>query len=118
MAKKKTGDYRIRLQVLPQQLGTVATNNEGIPTWPNSGQPYSAAKDGLNAGEQLQAGIAASTGSMKLRIKGRAIPVRTVDRIKIVATGEIFNVTGVSRDYDTNDTILNVERVTQQSTGQ
>ena len=112
------GDYIIRLQVLPRVLGTSATNNEGLESWPSEGAAYSAATEAMNSVEQLSQGIAASTGSKKYRIRGRNIPIATVDRIKIVATGEIYNVTGVSRDYDTNDTILNVERVTQQTTKQ
>lgn len=112
------GAYIHRIQVLTRSLGTPGTNNEGKESWPASGQAYSAATEAMNAGEQLQAGVAASTGAKKFRIRGRKIPVQTVDRIKIVATGEIYNVTGVLRDYDTNDTILNVERVTQQTTAQ
>jgi hypothetical protein len=116
MKRTPTGAFSIRIQLLPRQYGAVGSNNEGKETWPSSGRGYSAANEALNAGEQLQAGVAASTGSRKLRIRGLRIPVQTVDRILIVATGEIYNVTGVSRDFDANDTILNVDRATQQQT--
>ena len=114
--RKPTGEYRVRVQVLARTLAAKSANGEEPESWPASGQAYSAARDALNAGEQLSQGIASSTGFLKLRIQGRNIPIRAVDRIKIVATGELYNVVGVSREAV--DTVLALDRVAQQTTPQ
>jgi hypothetical protein len=111
-----TGEYRIRVQILPRTLAAQGANGEKAESWPASGAAYSAARDALSGGEQLAQGIAASTGFQKLRIQGRAIAVKAVDRLLIVATGELYNVVGVEREFV--DTVISVDRVAQQSTGQ
>lgn len=116
MAKKATGQYRLRIQILPRALAAAGANNEKTPSWAENGPSYFAGRDALNAGEVLQQGIANTTGFMKIRIKGRAIPVNAVDRVKNVATGELFNITGIAREFA--ETVLTLDRVTQQTTPQ
>lgn len=110
-----TGKYRIRVVVLTRSLGLKGANGERAETWPtpSSGtNEYYAARDTLTAGETIAEGIRQTTGMMRLRIKGRAIAVTENDRLKIKATGEVFNVTGVAREFA--DTVLTVERAAQQ----
>lgn len=108
------GQYRVRIQVLARTLAPKGPNGEEAESWPDSGPAYAAAPDVLTPGELLARGLAASTSFRRLRVKGRAVPVREVDRVKIVATGEVFNVTGVGRDYLTNETLLSLERAALQ----
>lgn len=116
MLSKPTSQYRLRLTILPRVLAAQGPNGEEAESWPAPSSSYSAARESLNAGEQIAQGMAVSTGMQKLRIKGRAIAVRDVDRIKFEATGEVFNVTSVSREF--SDTLLTVERVPQQTVPQ
>lgn len=119
MAKRKTGEFNLRIVHLPVVLTAQAVNGEVVPTWPDPPatlREYYAARDALSGGEQIVQGLNQSTGAEKWRIKGRAIPMSVSDRLKKKYTGELFNVTGVMRD--TAETIINVERVHQQTTKQ
>jgi hypothetical protein len=53
---------------------------------------------------------------MRVRIRGRAIPVSAADRVVKVATGEAFDVVGVAREK--GETVLTCERVRDQGAGQ
>lgn len=115
MAQKNIGDYQLRLSVLPMALGPKGANGERPETWPDSGgKRYSASEEVMTGGEQLTQGIRGTTGFRKVRIPGSMIPVQAVDRVKL-ATDEIYNVTGVARDYTANETVLTLDRVAQQS---
>jgi len=115
-----TGRYRDVASVLPRVLAAQGANGEQAESWPDppagGERLYPAARDALTGGELIVQGLRQSTGALKLRIKGRAIPVAASDRVKLVATGELFNVTGVAREHA--DTVLLVERAAQQTTGQ
>ena len=117
-ARFPSGEYTLRIGVYPRVLATQAKNGQEPESWPNEHKRYSARPENLNSGEQIQQGVSQSTGMRKLRIRGAKIPIAAVDRIKIVQSGEWYNVTAVSRDFDTDDTILSAERVPQQSTPQ
>lgn len=112
----RTGDYRFRVQILTAVKAAKGDNGEEELSWPDTGTAYSAARDALTAGETITQGLRQSTGAMKLRIKGRAIPVTTSDRLLMEETDEVFDVTGVEREV--YDTVLSVERVAGQTTGQ
>ena len=100
---------------MPRTLGAAGSNNEGAESWPDSGQPYSAAPEAANAGEQITQGIASGTRFRKVRIRGRAIPIQDVDRVKFVATGEVYNVVAPPiRDYDANETIVSLQSIPGQ----
>lgn len=115
--RAKTGQFDLRVVLIPRVLGTKQDNGEVPETWPESGgQSYSAARETLTAGETIVQGVNNAVGGMKLRIKGRAIPVEAYYRLKVKGTGELFNVVGVSRDGA--ETVLSVERVRSQSEGQ
>lgn len=121
MAKKATGQYRWRIVVLARVLGTRTANAEQPETWPDptaGTNEYQAARDAFNAGETIVQGIRQATGAMKLRVKGVRITVAIDDRVKIKTTGELYRVTGVSRDEETYETILTLERVHEQTVGQ
>lgn len=115
-----TGQYRIRMSILPVVRAPQGANGEEVESWPDppagGERSYFAARDELSGGEEIVAGLRQSTGLMKLRIKGRSIPVTDSDRLKNKATGELFNITGVAREY--TDTVLTVMRVPQQTTKQ
>jgi hypothetical protein len=114
-----TGKYRIRLRVMPCVYLTQGANGAKDPTWPDPGagmNEWFAARDALNSGETIQQGIAQSTGFMKLRIKGRSIAIAAIDRVKMVVSGEVFNVTSVAREFA--DTVITIERAAQQTTAQ
>lgn len=117
--RQKTGRYNLRVVVQRRALGSKGSNGEDAATWPDPDagtHEYSAARESLTAGETIVQGLANSTGGMRLRIKGRSIPVAAYDRVKVKATGEVFEVTGVSRDEA--ETVLSLDRVRSQSTGQ
>lgn len=98
-------------------LGAKQDNGEDAQSWPETGaQGYFAARETLTAGEDIMQGINNATGSMKLRIKGRAIPVDAFDRLKVKHTGELFHVVGVFRDGA--ETVVSVERLRSQTVGQ
>ncbi len=121
MAKKSTGQYRWRLVILTRAIGAKGANAEDAETWPDPApgtNEYQAARDNFTAGEVIIQGLRQSTGSMKFRIKGGSIAVTAADRVRIKTSGELFNVTAVSRDEGTYETILTLERVHQQATGQ
>lgn len=121
MAKsvRATGRFDLRIVILRRVLGTPGGNNETPETWPDpdpgTGE-YFASRETLSAGETIAQGMREPLGSMKLRIKGRAIPVDTADRIRKKYTGEVFNVVGVMRE--SADTVLMVDRVHQQAVEQ
>jgi head-tail adaptor len=112
----KAGEYDLRVTILPRVLAAKATSGEEVPSWPGPGNDYFAAREGLSAGETIAQGVAQATGSMKLRIRGRAIAVAAEDRLQKKATGELFNITGVWREK--GETVILCERVHQQETGQ
>jgi hypothetical protein len=117
--RAKTGEYNLRVVILRRVLGDKQPNGALLETWPDEGDgsnEYFAARETMSAGETIVQGIRNSTSSMKLRIKGRAIAVDASDRLKKKATGELFEITAVSRD--SGETVLTVERVRSQVTGQ
>lgn len=115
--RAKTGRFNLRVLVLRRSVGSRRANNEAVETWPEEGAlSYSAARVSMSAGETIVQGIRNSTGSMNLRIKGRAVPVDARDRVKVDATGEVFEVTGCYRDEA--ETVLTVERLRSQSVQQ
>ena len=118
MAKTRTGKYNLRIERLPVVYAAQTANGEEVPSWPDPtpAQEYFAARLNLTGGEQIVQGLRNSTGSMKLSIKGRAIPFNAADRVRVKVTGELFNITGMSRD--TGETILLIERVIQQTVAQ
>lgn len=113
------GKYDLRVTILVWSAGGQEANGEEPESWaePAAGTgQYFAARDSLSAGESIVQGIRQATGLMKVRIKGRAIPVAATDRLRVNATGEAFGIVSVSRDK--TDTILDCERVTRQAVGQ
>mgnify|MGYP001606427434 CR=1 FL=1 len=119
MKKTVSGKYRFRVVVLVRSLAAPAANGEQVESWPDPGDgsnEYWAARDVLTASETIAQGVRQSSGHMKLRIKGRSIAVTAVDRLRMVATGEVFNVSSVAREVA--DTVITVERAAQQSTPQ
>lgn len=126
---RPTGRFDLRIVILRRVLGAAGDNNEKAETWPDpdvtaeaaaaataGAKEYFAARENMSAGETIAQGLREPLGTMKLRIKGRAIPVDTADRIRKKFTGEVFNVTGVMRE--SADTIILCERLHQQTTGQ
>ena len=117
--RAKTGRFNLRIRVLRRLPGSKGANGEVGETWPDPGAgvaEYGAARVSMSAGETIVQGIRNSTGSMNLRIKGRAVPVDARDRVKVVSTGELFEVTGCYRDEA--ETVLTVERLRSQSVQQ
>ena len=118
MAKAKAAAFDLRIVVLTRVLGAATANNEQPESWPDPAagtNEYFAARDALSSGETIVQGIRQSLGGMKLRIRGGSIPVTAMDRIRKKVTGEVFDVTGVSRER--GETVITVERAAQ-STGQ
>lgn len=120
MTKQTPADeYNLRFLVLPRVLAAQAVNGEKVESWPDppaTSQYYFAAREGMSGAEQIVQGLRMTTGALKVRIKGRTAAVLATGRMKNVATGEVFNVVGVYRDFA--ETVVNLERVTQQSTSQ
>ncbi len=115
---KAAGLYDLRIVVLTRELVDQADNGEEVETWPEPAageNEYFAATDSLSAGETIAQGIRQSEGSMKLRIKGRSIPLSDADRIRKKVTGEVYAVRGMYRDK--TDTVFMADRVHQQATG-
>lgn len=108
---RKSGAFNLRIVVLRRVQGAKRANGEYAETWPDpdfgSGE-YFAARDNLTSGEQIVQGLRNSTGGMRLRIKGRNIPVSAHDRIRVKKTGEEYEVVGAHEDGI--DTVLTVER--------
>jgi head-tail adaptor len=119
--KSATGDYRQRVVILARVLAAQGANGEEVESWPDptpGTNEYQAAEESLTGGETIVQGLRQATGGKRLRIKGRFIAVNAYDRIKVKATGEYFAVTGMYRDLSNGTTVLTVERVHQQTTGQ
>jgi head-tail adaptor len=110
------GRYDLRVTILPRKVAAQAGNGEQVESWPGPGRNYFAARDSITAGEDIAQGIRQSTGGMRVRIRGRAIPVSAADRVVKVATGEVFDVVGVAREK--GETVLTCERVRDQGAGQ
>src|ERR1700709_1817523 len=106
--KTATGKFTLRFEHLPRVAGTTGATNETPDTWPAAAESYSGARESLSGGEQVVQGIRQSTGAMRRGVRGRKVPIRAVDRVRVKATGEVFNVTGVYRDEA--ETVLTVER--------
>lgn len=111
----KAGEYDLRVTILPRVLGAQQTSGEEAESWPGPGTDYFAKRDALSAGETIAQGVRQATGSMKLRIRGRAITVGAADRLEVTTTGEVYAITGVLRDKD--DTVILCDRAHQQETG-
>lgn len=117
--RSKTGEFNLRVVILRRVVGAKQPNGEDLETWPDPDagtNEYFAARESLSAGEDIIQGIRNSTGTMKLRIKGRSIPLDARDRVKVKHTGEVFEITGLSRDGA--ETVLTVERLRSQTTQQ
>lgn len=112
---RRAGRYDLRVVILRRLRGAKQSNGAYAETWPDPDHgtgEYFAARDSLSSGEQIVQGLRNSTGGMRLRIKGRTIPVDARDRLRVKSTGEEYEVTGVHRDGI--DTVLAVERVRGQ----
>jgi hypothetical protein len=118
MTRLPSGQYSLRIERWPVVLAVQAANGQEAGTWPASGNRYSAKNEQLNSGQLMQQSVNQDTGLRVLRICGDRIEFVRGDRVKIVQSGEFYNVTAVSRDFDTNETHLTVERTAQQTTGQ
>lgn len=114
--RTKAGEYDLRVTILARVLAAALPSGEEVESWPGPGADYFAARDTLTAGETIAQGVRQSEGGMKLRIRGRAIPVNAADRLKKKATGELYAITGVWREKE--DTVLLCERVQQQAVAQ
>lgn len=112
----RAGEFDLRVTILTRQLAAQGDNGEEAESWPGPGTDYFAARDSVTAGEDIAQGIRQATGGLRLRIRGRAIPVAASDRLKKKATGEIYEVVGVAREKA--ETVLTCERVRDQETGQ
>lgn len=115
----KTGRFDLRIVRLARVLAAQSANGEEVESFPDptpGSEEYFASREALSGGEQIVQGLRQSMGAMKLRIKGRAIAFDAFDRVKVKHTGEVFAVTSLYRDRA--DTVLVVERVHQQTTGQ
>jgi head-tail adaptor len=110
------GRYDLRVAIVARVLAAQGGNGEQTETWPGPGKNYFAARDSVTAGEDIAQGIRQSTGGMRLRIRGRAIPVSAADRVVKATTGEVFEVVGVAREK--GETVLTCERVRDQGAGQ
>lgn len=111
-----TGKYDLRVTILPAVLAAKGANGEEVPSWPGPGSDYFAARLALSAGETIAQGVREGTGTMKLTIRGRAIPVSASDHLRKKATGEEYAITGVWRESE--DTVILCERYRPQPTGQ
>lgn len=113
------GRFSLRVTILPRVLAAKGANAEEVESWPASGgRDYFAARDRLDAGETITQGIRQATGTLKLRIRGRAITVEASDRLQKKVSGELFHITGVVRDEAEDETILTCERVNPQTVAQ
>ena len=111
------GKFRKRIEVLTVSLAAQGTNAEKVESWPDPTEgtnTYSAAVESFGANEVIAQGQNHSTGSKRLRIRGRAIAITTADRVRDKYTGEEFLVTGVARDDF--DTIIDITRRVGQET--
>lgn len=117
--RAETGEYNLRVLILRRVAGAKQANGEVAESWPDPAvgtSEYFAARESLSAGETIVQGMRNSTGAMRLRIKGRGVAVAATDRVRVKKTGEVFEVTGVSRDAA--ETIVLVERTHGQTVGQ
>ena len=115
MALVPSGRFTKRIVILTVSYAPKGANGEQIPGWPDppSGDAtYSAAVETFAANEVVGQGQNHATGSMRLRIRGRRIPVTTADMVRDKVTGEEFFVNGIARDE--HDTIIDVSRVKGQ----
>lgn len=135
MAKSRTptGRFDLRIVVLRRVQGTPLANNETPETWPDPDveddaaavaaataagagpKAYYAARDRIGGNEIVAQAIRQSSGSMRLRIKGRAIPIEAVDRIRVVATGKVYQVTSEPL-RESAETVIDVEIVIPRET--
>lgn len=120
MAKSRTptGRFDLRIVVLRRVLGAPGTNNETPETWPEpeaGTNEYFAARDRLGGNELVANAIRQSAGSMRLRIKGRSIPIEAVDRIRVKATGKVYQVVAEPM-RESAETVIDVEIVIPRET--
>lgn len=130
MAKSRTptGRFDLRIVVLRRVLGTPGDNNETPETWPDPDVPadaeaavtagakrYYAARDRLGGNEMVANAIRQSAGSMRLRIKGRNVPIEAVDRVRVVATGKVYQVVAEPM-RESAETVIDVEIVIPRET--
>ncbi len=117
----KAGKFNLYVRLYPCVFEEKGANAEEAPTWPEPAAGvgfYFAAEDELSAGETIAQGVRQSTGAKKLRIRGSSITVAATDRLMVVESEELFEVTGVSRDIAAGETRLNVERAQRETVGQ
>lgn len=114
-----SGQYRMRIVILTESRAAKGANGEEIPSWPDpeegTGSHYAAVEQ-FAANEVIAQGQNHATGSKRLRIRGRFLPVTVRDRIRDKVSGEVFNVTGVVRDG--GETVIDVSRVNSQEADQ
>ena len=117
MARTRTGDYRLRILVLSRVLANPDATGEQQESWPDppAGRGvYFASREGLTGGETIAQAVRQTTGTQKLRVRGRNLPIYATDRVR-ATVGQItstYHVTGVSNDFDS--TVLTLERVALQ----
>lgn len=113
MARTRTGDFNLRIVVLRRVLGTPGANNEPAESWPEpmpgTGE-YFAARERVSGNEVVAQAIRQSVGFLRLRIRGRSIPVEAVDRVRLKVTGAMYQVVAEPL-RDGVDTVIDLELV-------
>ena len=118
-SKNKLGEYRTRMLLLKRESASQGDNGEEVESWPDppsDPKSYWCKRENLTGGEDITQGLRQTTGAMKLRIRGGVLPIEATDRMKNSATGEVWAVTGISREDA--ETVVSCERVHQQTVAQ
>lgn len=107
-----SAEYYLRIVVLPRVTTRRSGSNEPVEEWPENpdAKRYSAKPLTLNAGEEIRQGVKESSDFLKLEIKGRAIPIEAVDRVKLLVGGRIYRL--IAQPVRTRrETIISCESV-------
>ena len=100
------GEYRWRVTVLARSLAapTSATHGEPVPSWPDPPEGtggWWAKVEAAGGGETLQQGLRQTADAVRVTIPWRAVPVATVDRLRVELWGVVYAISRIGLDGET-----------------
>jgi hypothetical protein len=111
------GRFRMRLEVLTGVPRVLPGNNETVYDHPEATATFSAAQESFGVNEVVAQGQNHSTRAMRIRIRGRGLPITTNDYLRDKATGVEYRITGGPVQSDEGlETIIDLAMVVPTET--
>lgn len=104
------GEFKFRFEWLSCVRSPDGITGDSPKTYPSSGVYLWGAYEAQTGQEQNQFGATRSVTSGQVRFRGFPT-ISTLDRLRYVNYNEIYDISGIHRDFEANETVVDVESV-------